>query len=106
MSEFHEKLTGLSTEWADAERDASEAEANAKQVSARLYLVYRETAKSAEDAKQRVEASDEYFEARQIAIEAKHRANLAKRALVDAETSFEHWRTLQANERFTARAAT
>lgn len=104
--EFHRRLTGFSTEWAEADRDAHEAEAHAKQVFARIYLIKRETSKSQEDAKQMVEACDEYCEARQVAIEARYRANLAKRAINDAETAFSRWQTLQANERFTARAAT
>jgi len=103
--EFHRKLTTISTEWAEAERDAADAEATQKQVFARLFLIAKST-RGVEESKQHVEASDEYNEIRTIAIEARYRAHLAKRAVTDAETSFERWRTIQANERFTARAAT
>ena len=103
---FHEKLTTLSTQWADDKRDADQAKLDRDQLYAKLFLIYKETSKSVEEAKQRVESSDEYYEMCKIHIEAEHRANLSKRAIVDAETSFEHWRTRQANDRFITRTAT
>ncbi len=104
--EFYRKLTTISTEWAEADRDACEAEADLKRVGAKLFLVFRAGGSGVEESKQRVEAADEYNEIRTIAIECRYRAHLAKRAVTDAETSFHRWQSLQANERFVARVAT
>jgi len=103
--DFHEKLTNLSTAWAEADRDANTLEADAKQHYAKVFLINKADM-GVEEAKQAVEASPGYREAQQKAIEARYRANLAKRGIRDAETSFERWRSLQATERFITRAAT
>ena len=104
-NDFHEKLTLLSIAWADAEAEAQKAELDAKQAFARKFLSAK-GGRSIEAAKQMVESDPEYHQLEIQAIEARHKANLTKRAIKDAELSFERWRTMQANERFTARAAT
>ena len=103
--QFHQKLTQLSTDWAEAERNAAQAELDLKQIFAKKFLIFKTNA-GVEVARQMVEGDREHFEAAKAAIEARYSANLSKRAIKDAETSFERWRTIQANDRFTARTAT
>jgi hypothetical protein len=105
-SRFHEKLTAISTEWAEAERSASLAESEAKRLHSRQFLQEKAEGVSNEEARHRVESSDRYFEALKAAIQARYAANLAKRKIRDAETSFEHWRTQEATNRFLSRTGT
>ena len=99
MSSVYQELVELGTAWADAQKVASICEHTRKAVFGAIVTRLKAEGRGLGEAEHMARTDPEYKEAYERASQAERDAIAAKVVYQAKQTSFEAWRTLQANER-------
>lgn len=99
VTSVYEELVALGTEWADAQKVASISEIARKATFGAIVTRLRAEGKGLGEAEHMARNDPEYKESAENAAQAERDAIAARIVYYAKQTSFEAWRTLQANER-------